>query len=98
MRRYIFFLRHNVHLTASEIDLLFSKLPSEKNGSVSFEELVQLCFLNFSVTSQGSEGGQPGEFTTERKKKMDNAISDNINLDILKKNFQQIFLLDVNVI
>lgn len=57
------FERHNVDLTASEIDLLFSKLPSEKNGSVSFEELVQHCFLNFNVTSQGSEGGQPGSLS-----------------------------------
>ena len=41
---------------------MFSKLPSEKDGSVSFEELVQYCFLNFNVTSLGEgEEGHPGE-------------------------------------
>lgn len=40
---------------------MWSKLPSEKDGSVSFEELVHHCFLNYNVTSNVGYNGQPGK-------------------------------------
>ncbi|XP_068744261.1 EF-hand calcium-binding domain-containing protein 6-like isoform X1 [Montipora capricornis] len=52
--------RYDIDFTSPEIDLLFSKLPSEANGFVSFEELVQYSFLNFNVTSHGNEGAPSG--------------------------------------
>ena len=59
----IFHFRYDIDFTSPEIDLLFSKLPSEANGFVSFEELVQYSFLNFNVTSHGNEGAQSGKLT-----------------------------------
>ena len=52
--------RYDLKFTSSEVDLLWSKLPSEKDGSVSFEELVHHCFLNYNVTSNEGGNGQTG--------------------------------------
>lgn len=57
------FFRYELKLTSPEIDLLWSKLPVEKDGTVSFEELVQYCFLNFNVATPGGEEAGSGEYT-----------------------------------
>ena len=57
--------RYDLKLTSPEIDLLWSKLPSEKDDSVSFTDLVQYCFLNFNVASQEGDEGQPGAYTVK---------------------------------
>ena len=55
------FFRYELKLTSPEVDLLWSKLPVEKDGTVSFEELVQYCFLNFNVAAPGGEEAGSGE-------------------------------------
>ncbi|KAM7438381.1 hypothetical protein ABFA07_012094 [Porites harrisoni] len=57
------FERYDLKFTSSEVDLLWSKLPSEKDGSVSFEELVHHCFLNYNVTSNEGGNGQTGSLS-----------------------------------
>ena len=56
------YFRYDLKFTSPEVDLLWSKLPVEKDGTVSFEELVQYCFLNFNVTTPGEEAAS-GEYT-----------------------------------
>ena len=55
--------RYGVNFSSPEIDLLFSKLPSEANGFINFEELVQYSFLNYNVSSRenGPGEGQSGK-------------------------------------
>lgn len=54
------FERYGVNFSSPEIDLLFSKLPSEANGFINFEELVQYSFLNYNVSSRETGEGQSG--------------------------------------
>ena len=61
--------RYDLKFTSSEVDLLWSKLPSEKDGLVSFEELVHHCFLNYNVTSNEGDNGQPGKRKLQGTKK-----------------------------
>ncbi|KAJ7337902.1 hypothetical protein OS493_008061 [Desmophyllum pertusum] len=49
------FERYELKLTSPEVDSLWSKLPAEKDGTVSFVELVQYCFLNFNMPAPGAE-------------------------------------------
>ena len=57
------FIRYELKLTSPEVDLLWSKLPVEKDGTASFEEFVQYCFLNFNVPVPGGEEAGSGECT-----------------------------------
>lgn len=57
------FERYDLKFSSSEVDLLWAKLPSEKDGTVSFEDFVQHCFLNFNATSQGGDNGQSGSLS-----------------------------------
>lgn len=57
------FERYELKLTSPEVDLLWSKLPVEKDGTVSFQELVQYCFLNFNVTAPGGEEAASGNLS-----------------------------------
>ncbi len=59
------YFRYELKLTSPEVDLLWSKLPVEKDGTVSFEDLVQHCFLNFNVTAPGGEDAASGEYTAK---------------------------------
>lgn len=52
------FERYELKFTSPEVDLLWSKLPVEKDGMVSFAHLVEFSFLNFNVTTAGEESGQ----------------------------------------
>ena len=54
------FFRYELKITSPEVDLLWSKLPVEKDGTVSFQELVQYCFLNFNVAAPGGEEAASG--------------------------------------
>lgn len=57
------FERYELKLTSPEVDLLWSKLPVEKDGTVSFQELVQYCFLNFNVAAPGGEEAASGNLS-----------------------------------
>lgn len=52
------YFRYELKFTSPEVDLLWSKLPVEKDGTVSFAHLVEFSFLNFNVTTAGEESGQ----------------------------------------
>lgn len=52
------YFRYELKFTSPEVDLLWSKLPVEKDGLVSFAHLVEFSFLNFNVTTAGEESGQ----------------------------------------
>lgn len=60
---FICYFRYGVNFSSPEIDLLFSKLPSEANGFINFEELVQYSFLNYNVSSRETGGGQSGKLS-----------------------------------
>ena len=49
------YFRYELKLTSPEVDLLWSKLPVEKDGTVSFAQLVEYCFLNFNMTTAGGQ-------------------------------------------
>lgn len=60
---FICYFRYGVNFSSPEIDLLFSKLPSEANGFINFEELVQYSFLNYNVSSRETGEGQSGKLS-----------------------------------
>ena len=60
---FICYFRYGVNFSSPEIDLLFSKLPSEANGFINFEELVQYSFLNYNVSSRETGEVQSGKLS-----------------------------------
>ena len=75
--------RYDLKFTSSEVDLLWSKLPSEKDGLVSFEELVHHCFLNYNVTSNEGDNGQPGKPNLQGNKNFCRSLYNNQHVKFL---------------